>query len=89
MARATARARTVGLLMLDLDGFKAINDTLTGHAAGDEGAARGRVAGCSRSVRERDMVARLGGDESLLVVLRDLGGPSGAVRGPMARSASP
>jgi diguanylate cyclase (GGDEF)-like protein/PAS domain S-box-containing protein len=82
LARAAARARSVGLLMLDLDGFKAINDTY-GHAAGDE-ALREVARRLQRSVRERDMVARLGGDE-FVVVLTDLGGRSGAVQDSMDR----
>jgi diguanylate cyclase (GGDEF)-like protein/PAS domain S-box-containing protein len=77
LGRARTRARSVGIVMLDLDGFKAINDT-HGHAAGDAAlreVAR-RLRGC---VRERDLVARFGGDE-FVVVLTDVGGVSGAVR---------
>ena len=50
-----------GVLMLDLNGFKRINDVF-GHAAGDELLIHvgGRI---SKAVREGDMVARLGGDE--------------------------
>ena len=55
------RGESVGVLSLDLDRFKAVNDTL-GHPIGDrllQEAAR-RMHGC---LREGDLAARLGGDE--------------------------
>jgi diguanylate cyclase (GGDEF)-like protein/PAS domain S-box-containing protein len=75
LARAGVRGRTAAVLMLDLDGFKAINDS-HGHAAGDA-ALREVARRLRRCVRERDFVARLGGDE-FVVLLTDVGGSSGA-----------
>jgi diguanylate cyclase (GGDEF)-like protein/PAS domain S-box-containing protein len=63
--------RSVGLLLLDLDHFKLINDE-HGHAAGD--AVLVAVADrLRRSVRADDAVVRMGGEE-FLVVLRDIAG---------------
>jgi diguanylate cyclase (GGDEF)-like protein len=63
------RAR-LALLLIDMDGFKQVNDTL-GHHAGDAllVAVGGRLRG---AVREGDFVARLGGDEfAVLMMLED------------------
>ena len=66
-----------GVIMIDVDHFKDINDTL-GHDAGD--ALLLRLSDLlRRAFRKSDTVARLGGDE-FAVVLRDLAGPADLVR---------
>ncbi len=69
IARVKRNHSTLGLLYLDLDHFKNINDTL-GHDAGDLllQTVGERI---SESVRAGDLVARLGGDE-FAVILHDL-----------------
>jgi diguanylate cyclase (GGDEF)-like protein/PAS domain S-box-containing protein len=71
LARVRRHGRMCGVLYVDLDRFKAVNDTL-GHAVGDqlltEAATRIQFA-----VRETDTVARLGGDE-FVVLCEDIEG---------------
>lgn len=61
LARSDRSLTSVAVLMIDLDGFKAINDGM-GHEAGDD-ALREIAARVARSARPGDTVARLGGDE--------------------------
>ena len=71
LARVRRHHRMCGVLFIDLDRFKSVNDSL-GHTVGDqllvEAAPRLQVA-----VRETDTVARLGGDE-FVVLCEDIDG---------------
>ncbi len=59
----------LGLLLLDLDGFKDINDTL-GHTAGDS-ALQAIAARVQASADRRGLAVRLGGDEFAVLIGRD------------------
>jgi diguanylate cyclase (GGDEF)-like protein/PAS domain S-box-containing protein len=64
---ASSEGSRFGVMLLDLDGFKAINDTY-GHAAGDTVLKVVSQRISARMRRSLDMVARLGGDEFTVIV---------------------
>ncbi|HET9720854.1 MAG TPA: GGDEF domain-containing protein [Solirubrobacteraceae bacterium] len=73
IARHTRDRRSFALVMIDLDGFKALNDRF-GHPAGDE-ILCDVSASVSSTLRGQDTLARLGGDEfCVLAPLTDHGG---------------
>lgn len=66
LARATRGRREIGIIMLDIDHFKSLNDSC-GHDAGD--ALLRALAGLLRTrVREGDIACRFGGEEFILIL---------------------
>jgi diguanylate cyclase (GGDEF)-like protein len=65
-SRAVRAENPLGVLMLDLDHFKAVNDTY-GHLVGDR-VLRAVAGACRRVVREGDVLIRYGGEEFLVLL---------------------
>ena len=77
LAKARRTKRRVGLLLLDLDGFKEVNDRM-GHHGGDEVLCKiARLF--ERRLRGSDLLVRMGGDE-FAIVLDDLMAPDSAAQ---------
>jgi diguanylate cyclase (GGDEF)-like protein/PAS domain S-box-containing protein len=66
LKRATRTGAGIALLFIDLDNFKAVNDSF-GHAAGDE-LLKAVGSRLRTAVRANDVVARQGGDEFLILI---------------------
>jgi diguanylate cyclase (GGDEF)-like protein/PAS domain S-box-containing protein len=66
VSRSRRHKRVGALLVLDLDGFKQVNDRF-GHSTGDEVLVRVSDA-LRRSLRESDVLARMGGDEFAVIL---------------------
>lgn len=66
LERAYRSDETLAILLLDLDDFKSVNDTL-GHDSGDE-LLKSMSTRLSRVVREGDCLCRLGGDEFVILM---------------------
>ena len=74
--RAARHGTQLALLFIDLDGFKAVNDTY-GHAVGDVllQTVADRITTC---LRDKDIITRMGGDE-FIALLEDITGPENAI----------
>jgi diguanylate cyclase (GGDEF)-like protein/putative nucleotidyltransferase with HDIG domain len=84
LSRSLRSGRPVGLIMLDLDHFKQVNDT-RGHAAGDE-MLRWAVDVMDETVRPMDTLGRVGGDEFAVIVPGAGPDDSAAVAGRIQRA---
>jgi diguanylate cyclase (GGDEF)-like protein len=77
LVRAGRRGSTVVVMFLDLDGFKAVNDTF-GHGAGDL-VLKAVAQRVREKLRKEDSLARLGGDE-FVILLEEVVSREGAMR---------
>ena len=66
ISQAKRAGRRVGVMFIDLDRFKNVNDTL-GHRVGDE-LLKHVTRALNGALRETDLLARLGGDEFMVIV---------------------
>jgi diguanylate cyclase (GGDEF)-like protein len=79
MAAARRESRVLGVLLLDMNGLKQLNDTV-GHHAGDA-ALKELGARVRKTTRESDTVARIGGDEfAVLLAVNDRAGAEMSVK---------
>jgi diguanylate cyclase (GGDEF)-like protein len=85
LALAAREHLAVSVALIDLDGFKQVND-LNGHAAGDELLVELGQA-WAREMRGSEVLARMGGDEFALLLVADIDAASDALR--RMRAASP
>ncbi len=83
LLRAGRNGSVVGIMVVDVDHFKRVNDTL-GHEAGDA-ALRGIAQKLACSVREEDVACRAGGEE-FVVILPGTGGQALRQRAELIRS---
>ena len=89
LAKADRFETAVGLLLLDLDNFKVVNDTL-GHDCGDD-LLRLVAARLVATLRSNDVICRIGGDEFVIIVepSDDAGEVDGVARKILAALAAP
>jgi len=66
LIRSQRYQHAFALLMLDIDHFKAVNDT-QGHHVGDE-VLKALVAKCTQTLRDTDLLGRLGGEEFAIIL---------------------
>ncbi len=84
VARCSRTGGTFALIMLDVDRFKAINDS-HGHLVGDNVLQR-IVETCCATLRDSDFIGRVGGEE-FLMILPGVGAKGGALVADRARAA--